>query len=526
VTSNVKRTVEFDALVAQHKLTKTDREKAGLEARLWDLATWRERIRAERKHWLAYLLGRSGNGDTIESYELREKLRDAPAVLWDHVESKSLSLYDANRLFDRCKVIQEKGNVPFERAWQTVTTEPSPDEGAPIAWSPAGRVPEAPAEDALAGEIPAGEVPVENVEAGLDSVRESARDPEAEASMPCRESSVSSGLPYPPLPPSLLPAGTAGLPLSLLPPSPSEASTLPLPPHPPVLRTVSSPCSPLREPSPVPEILSIDELVRRHKQSLTDREKSQIEASLWAALSQEERRGHHARERQMQRLLNGGSNPSHDSMYVYQTRAFLSMAPAELWDCVEKSLFSLGTAMRLYQQCQIIQRRDKIAFADALREALKQMPSRRNGVARPVTSNGLQLDGWDALWEAANAFGQSRMERLSDAIKREMCGELRNQIRDVLCTFIAKVKRKSAEEGEVSLIILHQRMARACEVLQIDVPSLGKPADLKAAVNRKRAIARFNHPDVNGSGDSDVYQRAIQAYDDIQAYNEFIEQKN
>jgi hypothetical protein len=161
----------------------------------------------------------------------------------------------------------------------------------------------------------------------------------------------------------------------------------------------------------------------------------------------------------------------------------------------------------------------------ALQEALKQKPSERHGASRLVMDDVSQMDEWDILWKAANAIGQARLKGLPDAIKRDLCGELRSQIKDVLYTFIAKVKRKSADEGEMTLIIQHQRMARACEILQIDVPSLGKPANLKAAVSRKRAIAKFNHPDANGNGNSGVYQKAIEAYDNIQAYNEFIERK-
>ena len=525
MTDNVKRTAEFDDLIVQHGQAKTDREKAKLETQLWGMSTRGERAGIGRRNWLANLLGRSGNGDTVKSYELRGKLYNAPAALWDHMESASVSLFEANRLFDRCKDIQTRANAPFEivlraviegdkdkqgdecmRSAGDIGREGKPDksvqgegrgDGGGRLEAPPGRAPvgeasagegdgdgagKVTAEEELAEKAPTREVPEEKttrMEFDLDSGKESVND-------------LGEGI-----------IGEGGLEESI------EGGG-------------DVPSLPARSDAQIPPA---DELVLRHKQALTDREKSQIEALLWSSLSQEERRGHHARERKMQELLGGEPNPSHDSLYTHQARAVLSTAPAEMWDCIEKTLIPLGTAVRLYRKCRIIQLQDKISFAMALQEALKQKPSERHGASRFVMDDVSQMDEWDILWKAANAIGQARLKGLPDAIKRDLCGELRSQIKDVLYTFIAKVKRKSADEGEMTLIIQHQRMARACEILQIDVPSLGKPANLKAAVSRKRAIAKFNHPDANGNGNSGVYQKAIEAYDNIQAYNEFIERK-
>lgn len=477
MTGNVKRTAEFDDLIARHGQAKTDREKATLETQLWGMSTKGERNGAERRNWLASLLGRSDKGDSIRSYELRGKLYNAPAALWDHMESASISLSEANRLFDRCKDLQKFAKVPFEMLLRSVIEGDEDERNNKSARSA----------KVLVGEISAVEVPAREVseekeacaEAGSDPGKESAKDLGGEV---FRGEVLEGGI--------------------------EEGGDR------------SSPST-----SPVVKIPLVDELILRHKQALTDREKSQIESMLWASLSREKRRGKHAREMRLQEMLGGEPNPSRDSLYTYQARAALSKAPAEMWDCIEKSLIPLGTAVRLYRKCQIVQLRDKITFAAALQVTLEQRPSRRNGAARLAMDDVSQTDEWDSLWEAVNAIGQPRLKELPDAIKRDMCGELRNQIRDVLYTFIAKAKRKSADEGEVTLIIRHQRMARACEILQIDAPSLGKPAELKAAVNRKRAIAKFSHPDANGNGNSEVYQRAIEAYDDIQAYNEFIERK-
>jgi hypothetical protein len=441
------------------------------------------------------------------------------------MESASVSLFEANRLFDRCKDIQTRANAPFEivlraviegdkdkqgdecmRSAGDIGREGKPDksvqgegrgDGGGRLEAPPGRAPvgeasagegdgdgagKVTAEEELAEKAPTREIPEEKttrMEFDLDSGKESVND-------------LGEGI-----------IGEGGLEESI------EGGG-------------DVPSLPARSDAQIPPA---DELVLRHKQALTDREKSQIEALLWSSLSQEERRGHHARERKMQELLGGEPNPSHDSLYTHQARAVLSTAPAEMWDCIEKTLIPLGTAVRLYRKCRIIQLQDKISFAMALQEALKQKPSERHGASRFVMDDVSQMDEWDILWKAANAIGQARLKGLPDAIKRDLCGELRSQIKDVLYTFIAKVKRKSADEGEMTLIIQHQRMARACEILQIDVPSLGKPANLKAAVSRKRAIAKFNHPDANGNGNSGVYQKAIEAYDNIQAYNEFIERK-
>lgn len=525
MTDNVKRTAEFDDLIVQHGQAKTDREKAKLETQLWGMSTRGERSGIGRRNWLANLLGRSDKGDPVKSYELRGKLYNAPAALWDHMESASVSLFEANRLFDRCKDIQTRANAPFEivlraviegdkdkqgdecmRSAGDIGREGKPDksvqgegrgDGGGRLEAPPGRAPvgeasagegdgdgagKVTAEEELAEKAPTREVPEEKttrMEFDLDSGKESVND-------------LGEGI-----------IGEGGLEESI------EGGG-------------DVPSLPARSDAQIPPA---DELVLRHKQALTDREKSQIEALLWSSLSQEERRGHHARERKMQELLGGEPNPSHDSLYTHQARAVLSTAPAEMWDCIEKTLIPLGTAVRLYRKCRIIQLQDKISFAMALQEALKQKPSERHGASRFVMDDVSQMDEWDILWKAANAIGQARLKGLPDAIKRDLCGELRSQIKDVLYTFIAKVKRKSADEGEMTLIIQHQRMARACEILQIDVPSLGKPANLKAAVSRKRAIAKFNHPDANGNGNSGVYQKAIEAYDNIQAYNEFIERK-
>lgn len=525
MTDNVKRTAEFDDLIVQHGQAKTDREKAKLETQLWGMSTRGERSGIGRRNWLANLLGRSDKGDPVKSYELRGKLYNAPAALWDHMESASVSLFEANRLFDRCKDIQTRANAPFEivlraviegdkdkqgdecmRSAGDIGREGKPDksvqgegrgDGGGRLEAPPGRAPvgeasagegdgdgagKVTAEEELAEKAPTREIPEEKttrMEFDLDSGKESVND-------------LGEGI-----------IGEGGLEESI------EGGG-------------DVPSLPARSDAQIPPA---DELVLRHKQALTDREKSQIEALLWSSLSQEERRGHHARERKMQELLGGEPNPSHDSLYTHQARAVLSTAPAEMWDCIEKTLIPLGTAVRLYRKCRIIQLQDKISFAMALQEALKQKPSERHGASRFVMDDVSQMDEWDILWKAANAIGQARLKGLPDAIKRDLCGELRSQIKDVLYTFIAKVKRKSADEGEMTLIIQHQRMARACEILQIDVPSLGKPANLKAAVSRKRAIAKFNHPDANGNGNSGVYQKAIEAYDNIQAYNEFIERK-
>jgi hypothetical protein len=531
VTASVKRTAEFDALIVQHGQAKTDREKAKLETQLWGMSTREERARVGRRNWLANLLGRSDKRDPVKSYELRGKLYNAPAALWDHMESASLSLFEANRLFDRCKAVQARANASFEMALKEVVEgdkdrqgdecvrsagdrggEGRPDESEHGEGEDggAGKL-EVPAGEAPAGRVSAGEAPVGTVPAEEASAEEDGGDGAGEVSVGEALAGKDPGEEV---------SGEKAVRMeAVVDPEKESASD----PGEGIIREEALEESILAR--SVVKIPPVDELVLRHKQALTDREKSQIESMLWASLPQEKRRGHHARERRMRELLGGEHNPSPDSLYTYQTRAALSTAPAEMWDYIEKSLIPLGTALRLYRKCQIIQLRDKITFAMALQEALKQKPSDCHGAERLVMDDVSQMDEWDALWRAANAIGQARLGGLPDAIKRDMCGELRNQIRDVLCTFIAKAKRKSADEGEMTLIIRHQRMARACEILQIDVPSLGKPADLRAATNRKRAIAKFNHPDANGNGNSDTYQRAIEAYDHIQAYNEFIGQQ-
>ena len=500
MTASVKRTAEFDGLIVQHGQSRTDREKAKLEAQLWGMSTQAERAGVGRRYWLASLLGRSDRGEPVKAYELRGKLLNAPAALWDYMESSSISLFEANRLFDRCKAIQERAKVPFEMVLKSVIEGDNDKQGDKRAQVVDGmgrtdRIDEGklevPAGEASAGEVGgdgAGEVPAGEALVGKDPGEE----------VPGEKAVHMEAVVVPEKEPSGDPGGGT---------TREEAPEDSIP-----ARSVA-------------KVPPVDELVRRHRQALTDREKSQIESMLWASLPPEKRRGKHMREVRMQELLGGEPNPSRDSLYTYQARAALSKAPAEMWDCIERSLLPLGTAVRLYRKCQIIQLRDKITFAMAIQEALKQKPGDRHGAGRLVLDDVSQMDEWDALWKAANAIGQARLKGLPDAIKRDMCGELRNQIRDVLSTFIAKAKRKSADEGEMTLIIRHQRMARACEILQIDAPSLGKPADLRAATNRKRAIAKFNHPDANGNGNSDTYQRAIEAYDHIQAYNEFIGQQ-
>ena len=506
MTASVKRTAEFDALIVQHGQAKTDREKAKLETQLWGMSTREERAGIERRYWLANLLGRSDKGDPVK-YELRGKLYNAPAALWDHMEFASISLFEANRLFDRCKDIQARANVPFEMVLRAVI-EGDKDKQGVGGGGGGGRL-ETPAREAPAGKSPAGKVPVEESSAG-ESGEDGAGDALARKDL-VREVSEAKAVRTE----SVVDTGkeSASDPGGIINEEVLEES-------------IVHGRAPARSAVKIPPV---DELVRCHKQALTDREKSQIESMLWASLPPEKRRGNHAREMRMRELLGGEPNPSPDSLYTYQARAALSKAPAEMWDCMEKSLIPLGTAVRLYKKCQIIQLRDKITFDMALQEALKQKSSDRHVPARLVMGDVSQMNEWDALWKAVNAIGQARLQGLPDAIKRDMCGELRNQIRDVLSTFIAKAKRRSADEGEMTLIIRHQRMARACEILQIDAPSLGKPADLRAATNRKRAIAKFNHPDANsngnGNGNSESYQRAIEAYDHIQAYNEFIEQQ-
>ena len=528
MTGNAKRTAEFDSLIAQHGRAKTDREKAKLEAQLWDMSTREERAGVERRNWLANLLGRSGKGDPVKSYELRGKLHDAPAVLWDYMEPASVSLFEANRLFDRCKDIQARANVPFEMVLKAVIEGDKDEQGGGCARSPGGGGGEGRPGESGQGEgwgvgggrleAPAGRVPAEEALAGKSGGGDAGGVPDVEALAgkdPAREASGEKAVcmdfnmdlgKEPTSDPGGGIIGEADL----------EESTG---------REGDMPFNGGMSAKSVAKVPLVDELVLRHKQAPTDREKSQIESMLWASLPREKRRGHHAREMRMRELLGGEPNPSHDSLYTYQARAALGSAPAEMWDCMEKSLIPLGTAVRLYRKCRIIQLRDKITFAMALQEALKQKPGSRHGAARLVMDDVSQMDEWDVLWKAANAIGQAKLKGLPDAIKRDMCGELRNQIRDVIYTFIAKAKRKSSDEEEVTLIIRHQRMARACETLQIDAPSLGKPADLKAATNRKRAIAKFSHPDANGNGNSETYQRAIEAYDNIQAYNEFIGRK-
>ena len=517
MTGDVKRTAEFDNLIVQHGQAKTDREKAKLETQLWGMSTKGERARVARRNWLANLLGRSDKGDPVKSYELRGKLHNAPAALWDYMESASVSLFELNRLFDRCKVIQSRVNVPFEIVLRSVIEGDKDKQNDEYVRSPGGRGKEgspgeseqgdgrcggdgsheAPAGRAPAGEASAGEVGGDDAGGVPDGEALAGKDPAEEVP---GEKAVYMEFSLDPGKEPTIDLGGAII---------GEAD--------PGESIEGGGDMLLDEETP--------ELVLRHRQATTDREKSQIESMLWASLPREKRRGNHARERGMRELLGGEPNPSPDSLYTYQARAALSTAPVEMWDYMEKSLITLGTAVSLYKKCRIIQSRDKTTFAMALQEALKQKPSACHGAVRPAMDDVSQMEEWDILWKAANAIGQARLKDLPDAIKRDMCGELRNQIKDVLYTFIAKAKRKSADEEEVTLIIRHQRMARACEILQIDAPPLGKSADLKAATNRKRAIAKFNHPDANGNGNSEAYQRAIEAYDSIQAYNEFIERK-
>lgn len=69
-----------------------------------------------------------------------------------------------------------------------------------------------------------------------------------------------------------------------------------------------------------------------------------------------------------------------------------------------------------------------------------------------------------------------------------------------------------------------RKVLDACLTLNMDYPKPGERADLKMAKTRKRRLAATYHADTGGdSADNELFQRVIEAFDALEAYNKSID---
>ncbi len=116
---------ELRVLVEEHKKARSHRDRADIEAHLWELFPKKEKRNWRRREWLRSVLGGHAG-----QYEMRQAIRDAPALLWDRVEAGSIALQRAGLVWKEARRLMVKGATPVE-AIQEVLKDPVPTAAAP-----------------------------------------------------------------------------------------------------------------------------------------------------------------------------------------------------------------------------------------------------------------------------------------------------------------------------------------------------------------------------------------------------------
>jgi hypothetical protein len=132
--TEIVRTIDFDKIVQDYDLLKTDRKRAEAEGKLWSQALKSEKTelaqrigtKIDRGRWLVEILGDQGSGPrTNNAYDLRARLSKAPSEMWDYIESSGCTLHTAVSLYKQClEAISKNGNLTFTDALQYAIAKP------------------------------------------------------------------------------------------------------------------------------------------------------------------------------------------------------------------------------------------------------------------------------------------------------------------------------------------------------------------------------------------------------------------
>ena len=221
------------------------------------------------------------------------------------------------------------------------------------------------------------------------------------------------------------------------------------------------------------------------------------------------------------------SGPRTRSLYDLRTR--LAKAPAELWDYVEASGCTLRVAIAVYKAClDMVLKDGSLSFSTALQAVTSQpLPKRKVHHRKHKNSGESSRQDWVALYDLVDKIATPRLAGIPKSISKQLTEELKAHVHMGIRAFFNKVKRYRDEEEGVSLLLRRERMQKACEMLWVDVPPPGELANLKKAKEMKWERVKNLHPDHRDDPDhphpdNALYQSIIEAYHDIEAYNNSI----
>jgi len=273
-----------------------------------------------------------------------------------------------------------------------------------------------------------------------------------------------------------------------------------------------------------------EETVRTYDSLKTEQERTAAEGVLWSKALRSERKAVAASTgKKIDRgewlvviLGNEASGPRMRNLY--DLRARLSKAPLELWQYIETSGCTLHTAISIYKTCLDLMSKDgKLSFAVTLQNVLDNPPM----YSKPRERKGQKTSGasskpyWSTIHTLIHKLVDTKTEGLSEELKKKLEEELFEQIHACYSSFSNKAKRYIDEKKGVSTVLRRERMLRACDLLQVDKPGNGELVDLRRARKRKLELVKVLHPDsANNNTDTTAYQSVIEAYDDMEAYND------
>jgi hypothetical protein len=281
-----------------------------------------------------------------------------------------------------------------------------------------------------------------------------------------------------------------------------------------------------------------DRILSTYDSLQTERERTAAEGKLWEEALPSERKALTARlgrkadrgEWLAEILGNQESGPKTRNLYDLRTR--LAKAPSELWDYVEASGCTLRVAIAVYKAClDMVLKDGSLSFATALQAVTSQpLPKPRVHHKQRKNSGESSRQDWVLLYDLVDKIVKPRLAAVPNSIRKQLAEELKAHVQMGIRAFFNKVKRYRDEEEGVSLLIRRERMQKACEMLWVDVPPPGELANLKKAKEMKWERVKNLHPDHRddptnpcpAQGDNALYQSIIEAYHDIEAYNNSI----
>ena len=274
-----------------------------------------------------------------------------------------------------------------------------------------------------------------------------------------------------------------------------------------------------------------EELVSRHKELKTDREKTEVEARLWDKATGTERKSHDRRD-WLSEVLGRDNN----TIYAYDMRSRLSKAPPLVWDYVEANATPLGTAVKLYNRAVKYMKSSGVDFSEAFAAIVRLTETNKISVKSTRINKEYRVSDvdllnpsrrdWQVLYNLIDQITAPRVASLPELVRRELVGKLKIEVTDAMKTFLARLGTARKNEEDIGEVILFQRVEEACKALLLDPPPPGQPVSLKRAKEKKLAIARLNHPDASGAAANETYTRAIEAYDVLETYNRKLQAKD